>query len=97
MYLVRLMRLLNNLPSKAASEYPTIQIYHRDLDQLNARSSPLRRFWDQDEPPSSYYQETEGTPEYDRRRAVRCISSAVARLFTSLYSYLNAIQFARLK
>ncbi|KIM90936.1 hypothetical protein PILCRDRAFT_1173 [Piloderma croceum F 1598] len=48
----------------------------REIDEaleqsaIEGSNSPLRRFWDQDEPPSSYYHETEGTPEYDRRRAL---------------------------
>ncbi|KAF9451646.1 ARM repeat-containing protein [Macrolepiota fuliginosa MF-IS2] len=31
---------------------------------------PLRRYWDVDEAPSWFYQNTEGTPEYGRRKAV---------------------------
>lgn len=46
-------------------------------------SSPIRRFWEQDEPPSSYYQETEGTPEYNRRKAVRILKT----LFISVSHY----------
>ncbi|KAJ7276541.1 armadillo-type protein [Mycena haematopus] len=30
----------------------------------------LQRFWELDEAPSAYYQNTEGTPEYDRRKMV---------------------------
>ncbi|KAH9482382.1 Importin-11 [Psilocybe cubensis] len=30
----------------------------------------LHRFWELDKPPSSYFRETEGTPEYSRRQAV---------------------------
>ncbi|KAJ7684034.1 ARM repeat-containing protein [Mycena rosella] len=30
----------------------------------------LQRFWELDEAPTSYYQNTEGTPEFDRRKAV---------------------------
>ena len=34
------------------------------------RSSPIQRYWEQDEPPASYYQQSEGTLEYDRRKLV---------------------------
>lgn len=33
-------------------------------------SQPLKRYWDVDEAPSWFYQNTEGTPEYERRKAV---------------------------
>ncbi|KAG6880369.1 hypothetical protein C0992_007780 [Termitomyces sp. T32_za158] len=38
----------------------------------NSSSAPynLRRHWELDEAPVSFYQETEGTPEYERRKAV---------------------------
>ena len=60
-------------------------------------SSPLLRFWDQDEPPSSYYQETEGTPEFDRRKAVGAFFTVPFLSFSHhfSYDYLNAILFAR--
>jgi len=44
---------------------------------VNSSAAPspnsLRRHWELDEAPAHYYQDTEGTPEYDRRKAVRRI------------------------
>lgn len=36
-------------------------------------SSPIHRFWDEDQAPSSYYKETEGTPEWNRRHTVSAV------------------------
>jgi hypothetical protein len=42
------------------------------LDQAasDGTSSPIHRFWDEDQAPSSYYKETEGTPEWNRRHTL---------------------------
>jgi len=40
---------------------------------IASSSPPLKRYWDVDEAPSWFYQNTEGTPEYERRKAV-CIT-----------------------
>lgn len=44
----------------------------RDGEDEDSVPSPtsLRRHWDLDEAPASFYQNTSGTPEYDRRKAV---------------------------
>ncbi|KAG6833896.1 hypothetical protein H0H87_007907 [Tephrocybe sp. NHM501043] len=39
-------------------------------DDTSSGAFSLRKHWELDEAPHSYYQETEGTPEYDRRKAV---------------------------
>jgi len=41
----------------------------------------LTRFWDLDSPPDSYFRDSEGTPEYDRRRAVRIPSKYSSRSY----------------
>lgn len=40
---------------------------------VSSSPPPLKRYWDVDEAPSWFYQNTEGTPEYERRKAV-CIT-----------------------
>ncbi|KAG6854857.1 hypothetical protein C0991_012047 [Blastosporella zonata] len=39
-------------------------------DDTSSGAYSLRKYWELDEAPQSYYQETHGTPEYDRRKAV---------------------------
>jgi hypothetical protein len=42
------------------------------LRSLRSSSFPsLKRYWDVDEAPSWFYQGSEGTAEFDRRKAVR--------------------------
>jgi len=40
---------------------------------VSSSPPPLKHYWDVDEAPSWFYQNTEGTPEYERRKAV-CIT-----------------------
>ncbi|KAG6911227.1 hypothetical protein DXG01_003094 [Tephrocybe rancida] len=45
-------------------------VNYSDDDSSSVTSYGLRKHWELREAPESYYQETEGTPEYDRRKAV---------------------------
>jgi len=40
---------------------------------VSSSSASLKRYWDVDEAPSWFYQNTEGMPEYERRKAVSII------------------------
>jgi hypothetical protein len=55
----------------------------------NIPSSPrnIKCYWEQDDPPAAYFQGTEGTPEYERRKAVRYRNQLVF-----LIDDLNAVQ-----
>ncbi|KAG6903497.1 hypothetical protein C0995_005520 [Termitomyces sp. Mi166 len=49
------------------------EIKEAQVDESDDRSSAsynLRKHWELNEAPASFYQDTEGTPEYDRRKAV---------------------------
>ena len=62
-----------------AGHYKQIHVQGSCTDHLHVSSSAaaspnsLRRHWELDEAPAYYYQNTEGTPEYDRRKAVRFV------------------------
>jgi hypothetical protein len=50
----------------------TLEAHEDDPTSLDMVSpTNLRRHWELDEAPSEYYQESDGTVEYDRRHAVR--------------------------
>jgi hypothetical protein len=40
-------------------------------NSVNSSPRNIKCYWEQDEPPLSYFQGTEGTLEYERRKAVR--------------------------
>jgi hypothetical protein len=90
MFLVRSKRHMIKLLSKAAGEFYSSLLMLSSSKLLDCSSSPIRRFWDQDEPPSSYYQETEGTPEFDRRKAVSLLSLTPSDSSPISCSYSNA-------
>ena len=65
---------------------PCRTTFHFRVDPyIDVRSSPIHRFWDEDQAPSSYYKETEGTPEWSRRHKV---STTLARRLLFLTSSL---------
>ncbi|KII94850.1 hypothetical protein PLICRDRAFT_47858 [Plicaturopsis crispa FD-325 SS-3] len=64
--------VLQRLPTEIFNLWTDVFAEVKEKRELAAEadgsSSPLTRFWDEDEPPASYYAGTEDTPEYDRRK-----------------------------
>lgn len=78
-------------PPGARGEFRTTAILSASDSDRACSLSPVpspdnfKRHWELDEAPRSYYQDTEGTPEYDRRKAVRAILCMVSSLSDQLF------------
>ncbi|TFK43406.1 armadillo-type protein [Crucibulum laeve] len=70
--LQRLPTEIFNLWLDVFGEIKEVQADLAALESSEQEVSPtsLKRFWELDEAPAAYYQDTEGTPEYERRKAV---------------------------
>ncbi|KAJ3573347.1 hypothetical protein NP233_g2485 [Leucocoprinus birnbaumii] len=68
--LERLPTEIFNLWLDVFGEIKEAQNVSESHEDDNDSPPPLKRYWDVDEAPSWFYQNTEGTPEYDRRKAV---------------------------
>lgn len=69
--LLRLPFEIFNLWTDVFAEIREVQDVPAD-DSTDIQSSPrsIKRYWEQDEPPLSYFQGTEGTLEYQRRKEI---------------------------
>lgn len=71
-----------------------LEFFDHDL-HLVSEPSPLnlQRFWELDEAPAAYYQNTEGTPEYERRKMVCVRSPQIVYCVLTESRFMTVTQF----